>query len=116
MPDKDFWERFNDLFANFGDKFDKMKNQSPEEFMGGSPYTKTEEAGVDEEGNSFTKTTYVSKDGKRKFTKKVINARPGKASSSTTSADLQEQLKKAVASQNFELAAKIRDKISELKK
>lgn len=112
-----------DIFGtDFRDElnFDFDKQTTPEEFMGNSDYTKTEEAGEEEDGTNFTKTTYTSKDGKRKFTRKVINAVPSKGNSDIHRENriytLEQDLKIAIEKEEFEIAAQIRDEISKLKK
>ena len=131
MNDK-IWDKFSKIFG--GDFFDFSsinKVTDPEEFvqMGGdSEYKKTIEEGTDEYGNKFTKETYVSKDGRRTFTRRVSNMKfmakksDSKKSETTNSKysnelyTLEAELKDMVAEQKFERASEIRDRISELKK
>lgn len=129
--DKNFFDKFNDIFGdNFGENFGK--ESTPEDFMGNSDYVKTEER--DEHGN--TTETYTSKDGKRKFTRTVVNAktpqsyweglnnktrpqgsRPDSDSKNNNQLyTLEEDLRRAVEQQEFEKAAKIRDEIAKIKK
>lgn len=137
MEDKDkeqkIWDKFNDLFKsmardwekigkNFGDYPDDISsiiNQSPEDFMGKGEYAKTEETGTDKDGNTFTKTTYMSKDGNKKFTRTVVNGTPSKGTTNTNRSNrlytLEMDLKIAVEKQEFEKAATIRDEIAKLK-
>ena len=130
---KDFENNFNN-FENFGDSLDGInditdhfKKSTPEEFMGGQEFTKTEEEGIDSKtGETYTKTTYMSKDGKRKFTRKVVNAKPipnnfsdnirnQSMQRSNRLYTLEMDLKIAIEKQEFEKAAKMRDEIAKLK-
>lgn len=142
--EKDFWDKFNNIFKDFGKNFgdypddiNSIMNSTPEDFMKGTEYTKTEETGTDERGNKFTLITYTSKDGKRKFTKRDINAttpqsywealnnktrpqgsRPEDSSSSKNNNQLytlEEELRRAVENQEFEKAGKLRDEIIKIK-
>lgn len=137
-----FLDKFNEIFGNFfgenfskiygdgsefanitkiyGDGSDEFANITPEDFMEGSEFSKTEETGKDENGNNFTKTTYVSKDGKRTFTRKVTNSVAGNAGSDSSKHNerlhtLKEELKRAVKDEHFERAAKLRDEITKIK-
>lgn len=106
---------FVDNFVNF----DLTKEPNPEEFIGGE-FTKTISEGVDEiTGDVFTITTYVSKDGKRIFTRKVLNAKSTPFASHQYKSNklyrLQQDLQTSIESQEFEKSAKIRDEIGKLK-
>jgi hypothetical protein len=110
-----FGEKFSDDFFDFG------KEPSPEEFMGGQEYSKTEETGTDNNGNQFTKTTYISKDGKRRFIRKTMNAKPTPKDNDIVKRSnqlytLEQDLLIAVEKEEYEKASKIRDEISTLKK
>jgi len=97
------------------------KETTPEEFMQGQEYSKTDEEGTDESGNVFTKTTYLSKDGKRKLTRKVMNAKPNQVQGnkdmerSNRLYTLEAELQNVIAKEEFEKAVQIRDEIAKLK-
>jgi len=124
--DNDIWGALDELFKKKFSKMFRERNSTPEEFMAGSEFSKTEEKGIDENGNNFTRTTYISKDGKKKFTKthySCYSSFPGKSKSEKEYKKyqdelsiLKDQLKDAVDSEDYELAAKIRNAISRLKK
>lgn len=126
------FEDFDDIFKNFEKLFGKkpgvirvinlsnnLNNFDPVKFMGGE-YTKTEERGEDENGK-FTIETYKSKDGNKTYTRKVIEGMtpermaPFHSKKEITLSELQDQLKKAVESENFEKASQLRDEIAALK-
>lgn len=109
-------EMSDEIFGDFA------RETSPEEFMKGQPFTKTEEEGFDEKtGERYTKTTYVSKDGQRKFTRKTINTTTtfskGNADMNKSNRlyTLEMELDIAIAKEEFEKAAKIRDEIAKIK-
>lgn len=106
------------LFGN--DLIEVKKPTSPEEFMQGQEYSKAEESGMDEYGNIFTKTTYISKDGKRTYIRKVMNAKSPKRDKSMKQRNrlytLEQELPNAIANEEFEKAVLIRDEIAKLKK
>jgi len=132
--DKDMWDKFNDIFKDFGKNLDKipkdvnsllssipqMRSTTPESFMNGSEFTTTQEIGKDQYGNNTTKTTYMSKDGKKKLTRTVVNASPSKGDSNLTKRNrlytLEQDLIIAVENQEYEKCARMRDEIAQLKK
>lgn len=121
MPPKKLSDILRDILGDeFGDDFKFVDATNPEDFMGDSKYIKTEEKGTDADGTSFTKTTYTSKDGQRKFSRIVTNAIPSKGNSDTTRSNriytLEQNLKTAIEKEEFEIAAQIRDELNKLKK
>jgi len=120
--DKKIWGKFDNIFKDFGDDFDfsKYEKTTPEEFMKGE-FTKTEISCQDENGNKFTTETYISKDGKRKFTRKVVDVRVNPKYNSSDSKNnnqlytLEEELRRAIKDEEFEKAVKLRDEIAKIK-
>ena len=115
---KEFWDAFNSIFKDLSKNLSKYDNVTPENFLNGEYSTSTEE-GIDQYGNRYNIETHTSKDGKRTFTRTVVDATPSyNKPSSSDSKDqlnlLKEQLKQAVAKEDFERAATLRDKINKI--
>lgn len=131
----DIFDKFNDIFKNFDDNFKRFDTTTPEEFMKGE-YTKTTEHGTDENGK-YTLETFISKDGKRKFTRKIVNARtpknycenihnktspkraqgsrPEDSKNNNQLYTLEEELRRTIKDERFEKACALRDKIARIK-
>lgn len=105
---------FNDFLTDF----QELENQLQK--LGYKPFNlnlKTKhESGIDENGE-WTKTTYKSEDGNFKAItiSRIYDDNENKKLKSNDSKFLEKELTKAIETQNFEFAVKLRDKINSLK-
>jgi len=101
---------FNDLFSDFDSMFGGMSSFSNPHLVRGK---KDVESGDDENG-TWTKETFTSDDGSYQITSIYrYNTKPDVKDSGEVS-ELRSQLDKAVDKQDYESAAKIRDKIKSI--
>lgn len=98
---------FNDLFSEFDSLFNDFNTLSSPYLLKGK---KNVESGTDEDG-SWTKESFISEDGSYQITTVYKTTNKSSVKPSSEVLDLKKQLDSAVEKQDYETAAKLRDKI-----
>ena len=113
---------FDSLFGD-KEKYESFYNQITNKFTPSIGSTKNEN-GVNEDGSKWYKTTFTSNDGTYTSTSYVSSttdltnnwfSTPTTTETSNGLTKLEEELKTAISTENFEVAVKLRDKIKNYK-